>query len=81
MRHSLALVTGTTSGVGYAAAIVEALLRSGPNVKYEPHRAYADAKCIVAWWAAALARRLPTRKPRGRPWSRSPASTSPPQHP
>ena len=38
---------------------VQALLRSGPNVKYEPNRAYADAKIVVAWWAAALARRLP----------------------
>ncbi len=28
-------------------------------MKYEPNRAYADAKLIVAWWAAALARRLP----------------------
>jgi hypothetical protein len=28
-------------------------------VKYEPNRAYADAKIVVAWWAAALARRLP----------------------
>ncbi len=41
-------------------AAVEALARSGPNVKYEPNRAYADAKVVVAWWAAALARRLPT---------------------
>lgn len=45
---------------GDRAAAVEALLRSGPKVKYEPNRAYADAKRIVAWWAAALARRLPT---------------------
>ena len=37
---------------------VQALLRSGPNVKYEPNRAYADAKIVFAWWAAALARRL-----------------------
>ncbi|MBV8093945.1 MAG: hypothetical protein JO110_12035 [Acetobacteraceae bacterium] len=28
-------------------------------MKYEANRAYADAKLIVAWWAAALARRLP----------------------
>ncbi|MBV8750926.1 MAG: short-chain dehydrogenase, partial [Candidatus Eremiobacteraeota bacterium] len=34
--------------------------RSGPNVKYTPNRAFADAKLIVAWWAAALARRLPS---------------------
>jgi NAD(P)-dependent dehydrogenase (short-subunit alcohol dehydrogenase family) len=41
------------------SAAVKALLRSGPNVNYEPNRAYADAKIVVAWWAAALARRLP----------------------
>jgi NAD(P)-dependent dehydrogenase (short-subunit alcohol dehydrogenase family) len=45
---------------GDRAAAVEALVRSGPNVKYEPNRAYADAKLFVAWWAAALARRLPS---------------------
>jgi len=45
---------------GDRSAAVEALVRSGPNVKYEPNRAYADAKLIVAWWAAALARRLPS---------------------
>jgi NAD(P)-dependent dehydrogenase (short-subunit alcohol dehydrogenase family) len=45
---------------GDRSAAVEALLRNGPNVKYEPNRAYADAKLIVAWWAAALARRLPS---------------------
>jgi len=44
---------------GDRSAAMEALVRSGPNVKYEPNRAYADAKLIVAWWAAALARRLP----------------------
>jgi len=44
---------------GDRSAAVEALVRSGPTVKYEPNRAYADAKLIVAWWAAALARRLP----------------------
>jgi NAD(P)-dependent dehydrogenase (short-subunit alcohol dehydrogenase family) len=90
MRHSIALVTGTTSGLGYAAARMLAaegcrqVIVTGrslarvqktaaqlaaetntevftpPSVKYEPHRAYADAKCIVAWWAAALARRLPS---------------------
>lgn len=45
---------------GDQSAAVEALVRNGPNVKYEPNRAYADAKLIVAWWAAALARRLPS---------------------
>ena len=44
---------------GNQAAAVEALIRNGPHVKYAPNNAYADAKLIVAWWAAALARRLP----------------------
>ena len=41
-------------------AAVEALLRNGPNLKYVPNNAYADAKLIIAWWTAALARRLPS---------------------
>ncbi|KIZ43234.1 MULTISPECIES: SDR family NAD(P)-dependent oxidoreductase [Rhodopseudomonas] len=41
-------------------AAVEALIRNGPHVKYVPNNAYADAKLIVAWWVAALARRLPS---------------------
>jgi NAD(P)-dependent dehydrogenase (short-subunit alcohol dehydrogenase family) len=45
---------------GDRTAAVEALMRNGPNVKYVPNRTYADAKLIVAWWAAALARRLPS---------------------
>ena len=45
---------------GDRTAAVEALLRNGPNVKYVPNNAYADAKLIIAWWAAALARRLPS---------------------
>jgi NAD(P)-dependent dehydrogenase (short-subunit alcohol dehydrogenase family) len=45
---------------GDRSAAIEALVRNGPNVKYRPNRAYADAKLIVAWWAAALARRLPS---------------------
>ncbi len=45
---------------GDRTAAVEAWVRNGPNVKYEPNRTYADAKLIVAWWAAALARRLPS---------------------
>ena len=44
---------------GDRSAAVKALMRSGPNVKYGANRAYADAKTAVAWWAAALARRLP----------------------
>jgi len=46
---------------GDRSAAVESLIRSRPSVKYEPNRAYADAKIVVAWWTAALARRLPTR--------------------
>ena len=45
---------------GDQTAAVEALIHNGPNVKYVPNNAYADAKLIVAWWAAALARRLPS---------------------
>jgi NAD(P)-dependent dehydrogenase (short-subunit alcohol dehydrogenase family) len=41
-------------------AAVEALIRNGPHVKYVPNNAYADAKLIIAWWVAALARRLPS---------------------
>ena len=44
---------------GDRTAAVEALLRSGPSVKYEPRRAHSDVKLIAAWWAAALSRRLP----------------------
>jgi len=50
----------TTRYQGNRSAAVEALLRNGPNVKYQANRAYADAKLVVAWWAAALARRLPS---------------------
>jgi len=45
---------------GNRTAAVEALIRNGPNVKYMPNNAYADAKLIIAWWTAALARRLPS---------------------
>jgi len=45
---------------GDRTAAVEALIRNGPNVKYVPNNAYADAKLIIAWWTAALARRLPS---------------------
>lgn len=44
---------------GDQTVAVEALLRSGAHVTYTPNRAYADAKLVVAWWTAALARRLP----------------------
>jgi hypothetical protein len=50
----------TTHYQGDRRAAVEALLRNGPNVKYQANRAYADAKLFVAWWAAALGRRLPS---------------------
>ncbi len=49
---------------GDQTAAVEALLRNGPNVKYVPNNAYADAKLIIAWWTA-LARRLPAQHGRG----------------
>jgi len=45
---------------GDRSAAVEAMLRNGPNLKYEPNRAHSDVKIFVAWWAAALARRLPS---------------------
>jgi len=45
---------------GDQTAAVEALIRNRPHIKYAPNNAYADAKLIIAWWAAALARRLPS---------------------
>ncbi|MDR3614772.1 MAG: SDR family NAD(P)-dependent oxidoreductase [Candidatus Obscuribacterales bacterium] len=42
------------------SAAVEALLRSTPSVKDEASRAYIESKLIITWWAAALARRLPS---------------------
>jgi NAD(P)-dependent dehydrogenase (short-subunit alcohol dehydrogenase family) len=45
---------------GNRTAAVEALIRNGPNVRYVPNNTYADAKLIIAWWTAALARRLPS---------------------
>ncbi|MGF6507146.1 SDR family NAD(P)-dependent oxidoreductase [Paraburkholderia sp. 32] len=45
---------------GDLTAAMEVLIRNGPNVKYMPNNAYADAKLIIAWWVAALARRLPS---------------------
>ncbi|KIW17979.1 hypothetical protein PV08_05174 [Exophiala spinifera] len=45
---------------GDRTAAIEALLRNGPNMKYVPNRAYANAKLIIAWWVAALSRRLPS---------------------
>jgi NAD(P)-dependent dehydrogenase (short-subunit alcohol dehydrogenase family) len=37
----------------------EAVIRQEPPVKFNPANTYADAKMFVAWWSAALARRLP----------------------
>ncbi len=45
---------------GNRTAAVEAMIRNGPNVKYVPNNTYADAKLIIAWWTAAVARRLPS---------------------
>src|SRR5580704_7049336 len=45
---------------GNRTAAVEELIRNGPNVKYVPNNASADAKLIIAWWTSALARRLPS---------------------
>jgi NAD(P)-dependent dehydrogenase (short-subunit alcohol dehydrogenase family) len=45
---------------GDRTAAIEALIRNGPHVKYVPNNTYADAKLIIAWWVAALARRLPS---------------------
>ncbi len=44
---------------GDRVSAIEAILRSSPNVKYKASTAYSDAKIFVAWWAAALARKLP----------------------
>ena len=44
---------------GDRVSAVEAILRSSPNVKYKASTAYSDAKVFVAWWVAALARKLP----------------------
>ena len=48
---------------GDRTAAVEALIRNGPNVKYVPNNAYADAKLIIAWWVAALAHGYPPAWP------------------
>jgi NAD(P)-dependent dehydrogenase (short-subunit alcohol dehydrogenase family) len=44
---------------GDLVSAVEAIIRSSPNVKYKPNTAYSDAKLFVAWWVAALARKIP----------------------
>lgn len=49
----------TKSHGGDRVAAAEALIRSGPSVKYKPGNTYATAKLFVAWWAQALAHKLP----------------------
>src|SRR5271169_674078 len=44
---------------GDRVSAIEAIMRSSPNVKYKASTAYSDAKIFVAWWVAALARKLP----------------------
>lgn len=52
----LATVAG---GTGDLQAAAERLLRNGTAGAYKTNEAYANAKLFVAWWAAALSRRLP----------------------
>jgi NAD(P)-dependent dehydrogenase (short-subunit alcohol dehydrogenase family) len=44
---------------GDRVSAIEAIMRSSPNVKYNPNTAYSDAKLFIAWWVAALARKIP----------------------
>ncbi len=44
---------------GDLARTIEALARGRSWGRYDPNRAYATAKALVAWWAAAMARRVP----------------------
>lgn len=45
---------------GDRVAAAEALMRYEVPIKYKPATAYANAKLFVAYWAAELARKLPT---------------------
>ncbi len=45
-------------GGDLAAAMVAASIGQGTG-RYNPNTAYANAKALVAWWAASLSRRLP----------------------
>ncbi|SRR5665213_325045 len=45
---------------GDRVSAIEAILRGSPNVKFNSSTAYSDAKVFVAWWVAALARKLPS---------------------
>ncbi|CDZ77264.1 Serine 3-dehydrogenase [Legionella massiliensis] len=49
----------TKESKGDRVSAIEAILRSSPNVKYNPNTAYTDAKVFIAWWVAALARKIP----------------------
>ncbi len=52
----------TLAGTHYRGdleAAAEALIRGTAPGRYKPGNTYADTKLFVAWWAAALARRLP----------------------
>jgi NAD(P)-dependent dehydrogenase (short-subunit alcohol dehydrogenase family) len=46
---------------GDRAAGAEAILRGSSKVNYRANTAYADAKVFVAWWVAALARKIPEK--------------------
>lgn len=41
-------------------AAADSVMRGAPHVKYKPSNTYANAKLFVAYWAAELARKLPT---------------------
>lgn len=45
---------------GDLVAAAEGLIRHRTSLKYKPGNVYATTKLFVAWWAAALARRLPS---------------------
>ena len=45
---------------GDLAAAAESLIRGAGPQKYKPMTAYTNAKLFVAYWSAALARKLPT---------------------
>ncbi len=54
----LSALAKETSG-GNLEKAAENLIRGDSSVKYKPANAYANAKLLVAWWAAELSRRLP----------------------
>lgn len=45
---------------GDTEATIEAVMRMDPPITYRPGNQYATAKVFAAWWAAELARQLPT---------------------